>query len=162
MSRGTSPGGNIAAGEATVGDELPPLALPPLTRATLALYAGGSGDHIPLHIDSDFAKAAGHPDVFMHGMLGAAYLTRVLTGWVSQERLRTLDVRFVAITYPGEALTARGRVAEVHADGGCAVELRLENTRGEMKITGRATVLGESSNAARATGTERPEERTDR
>ena len=53
----------------SVGDVLPPLSLPPVTRATLALYAGASGDHNPIHIDVDFARAAGMPDVFAHGML---------------------------------------------------------------------------------------------
>lgn len=124
-----------------VGDALPPLALPPLTRATLALYAGGSGDHIPLHIDSDFAKAAGHRDVFMHGMLGVAYLVRMITHWVPQERLRDIAVRFSAITYPGEVLTARGVVAEVASDGTAVLDLTLRNDAGEVKIAGRATVV---------------------
>ena len=57
-----------------VGDALPPLSLPPLTRTTLALYAGASGDHNPMHIDIDFARAAGMPDVFAHGMLSMAWL----------------------------------------------------------------------------------------
>lgn len=123
-----------------VGDSLPILTLPPLTRATLALYAGGSGDHIPLHIDSDFARAAGHRDVFMHGMLGVAYLARMITQQVPQERLRDISVRFSAITYPGETLTARGTVAEVAPDGAVVLDLTLINEHGEVKITGRATV----------------------
>lgn len=123
-----------------VGDALPPLALPPLTRATLALYAGGSGDHIPLHIDSDFAKAAGHRDVFMHGMLGVAYLVRMITQQVPQERLRDINVRFSAITYPGETLTARGVVAEIAPDGAVVLDLALFNEHGEVKIAGRATI----------------------
>lgn len=124
-----------------VGDALPPLALPPLTRATLALYAGGSGDHIPLHIDADFARAAGHRDVFMHGMLGVAYLVRMITHWVPQERLRDIAVRFSAITYPGEALTALGVVAEVASDGRAVLDVTLRNDAGEVKIAGRATVV---------------------
>ena len=55
-----------------VGDTLPPLALPPLTRHTLALYCGASGDHNPIHVDIDFARSAGLPDVIAHGMLSAA------------------------------------------------------------------------------------------
>jgi len=124
-----------------VGDALPPLVLPPLTRATLALYAGGSGDHIPLHIDSDFAKAAGHRDVFMHGMLGVAYLVRMITQWVPQERLRDIHVRFSAITYPGEQLTAAGVVSAIAPDGAVALELTLRNAQGEVKIAGGATVV---------------------
>ena len=77
---------------ARAGDALPALELPSLTRATLALYAGGSGDHLPLHIDSDFARAAGYRDQFMHGMLGAAYITRMITAWVPQEYLRDFRV----------------------------------------------------------------------
>ena len=46
-----------------VGDTLPPLALPPINRTTLALFAGASNDHNPMHIDIDFARAGGMPDV---------------------------------------------------------------------------------------------------
>ena len=70
--------------EIEVGTEIPALELPPISRYTLALYAGASGDHNPIHIDSDFAKAAGMPDVFAHGMLSMAYLGRMLTDWQPQ------------------------------------------------------------------------------
>ncbi len=123
-----------------VGLELPSLAMGPLSRATLALYAGGSGDHIPLHIDSVFAKAAGYPDVFMHGMLGMAYLGRLVTGWVPQRRVREIGGRFVAITYPGEVLTARGTVTEVDAAGRARLALTLTNAEGETKLTGFAVI----------------------
>lgn len=126
-----------------VGDTLPPLVLAPLTRATLALYAGGSGDHIPLHIDTDFAKAAGHRDVLMHGMLGAAYVCRMLTTWAPQERLVGLNVRFTAITFPGEALIAEGVVEEIEDDGNerhARVRVALRNAEGETKLSGDAHV----------------------
>lgn len=123
-----------------VGDSLPPLVLAPLTRATLALYAGGSGDHIPLHIDSDFARSAGHRDVFMHGMLGVAYLVRMITQWAPQQRLRDISVRFSAITYPGESLTATGVVSAVTPEGDVELDLTLRNERDEVKIAGRATI----------------------
>ena len=58
---------------------IPPLELPPISRTTLALYAGASGDHNPIHIDLDFARSAGLEDVFVHGMLSMAYLGRMLT-----------------------------------------------------------------------------------
>jgi acyl dehydratase len=133
-----------------VGDTLPPLSLPPLTRAALALYAGGSGDHIPLHIDSDFARAAGHPDVFMHGMLGAGYVARMLTTWAPQACLQAYGVRFTAITWPGEALTATGTVTAVGADGQVTVAVALRNAAGETKAVGEARLqLDHPGEAAR-------------
>ncbi len=65
-----------------VGDELPELTTRPISRTTLALFAGASGDHNPIHIDTDFARKAGMDDVFAHGMLSMAYLGRLLTGLV--------------------------------------------------------------------------------
>lgn len=40
--------------EIQVGDTLPALNLPPISRTTLALFAGASGDHNPIHIDIGF------------------------------------------------------------------------------------------------------------
>jgi len=64
-----------------VGDILPPLQLPPVDRTTLALFAGASGDHNPIHIDLDVARRSGMPDVFAQGMLGMAWVGRVVTAW---------------------------------------------------------------------------------
>ena len=56
-----------------------PFETEPISRLTLALFAGASGDHNPIHVDLDFARAAGMDDVFAHGMLSMAYLGRMLT-----------------------------------------------------------------------------------
>jgi acyl dehydratase len=123
------------------GDALPALELPPITRHMLALYCGASGDHNPIHVDIDFAKSAGMPDVFAHGMLSAAWLARVLTGWVPQSAIRTLDIRFAAITHVGERITCTGRVVEKFEQDGqrCAkVQLATANQDGTPKLTGEA------------------------
>ena len=124
-----------------VGDALPPIMLPPLTRTTLALYAGGSGDHNPIHIDSDFARAAGMPDVFAHGMLSMAWLGRLLTQWAPQENLREFSVRFAAMTQIGEQIVCTGRVAEkLERDGEwlICVAVTTANHTGEVKLAGEA------------------------
>jgi acyl dehydratase len=125
----------------SVGDTLPDLALPALTRTTIALYAAGSGDHVPLHIDSDFAQAAGYPDVFMHGALGMAYIGRLLEQWVGPEAVHELDLRFRAITYPGEQLTATGRVTEKLDQGQVKVAVKLANPEGQAKLSGHARIV---------------------
>jgi acyl dehydratase len=133
-----------------VGDTLPPLALPPVSRTTLALYAGASGDHNPMHIDVDFARAAGMTDVFAHGMLSMAWLGRMLTGWTAQHNLREFGVRFSAITKVGERITCRGRVTEklerdgerLVRDGEPLVRVALAATdeAGEAKLAGEALI----------------------
>ncbi|MFD2764295.1 MaoC/PaaZ C-terminal domain-containing protein [Micromonospora eburnea] len=122
-----------------VGTELPPLRLPPVSRATLALFAGASGDHNPIHIDLDVARSAGLDDVFAHGMLSMAYLGRLLTNWVPQDRIRSYRVRFTAITPVHGTPTCTGRVVAV-ADGLATVELAVTLADGTTTLTGEAVI----------------------
>ena len=125
------------------GDTLPVLELPPITRLALALYCGASGDHNPIHVDTDFAKSAGMPDVFAHGMLSAAWLGRLLTNWVPQSAIRSLDVRFAAITHVGERIRCTGRIAEkFEHEGRHCVRLHIAtaNHEGIQKLTGEALI----------------------
>lgn len=125
------------------GDAIPPLQLPPVSRTTLALYAGASGDHNPIHIDLDFARSAGLDDVFAHGMLSAGYLGRLVTGWAGQDRLRSLHVRFTGITHVHDAPLCTGQVTERFAEGGeqrLRLALQCANQKGEVKLTGEAVV----------------------
>ena len=127
----------------TVGDAIPSLTLPPLSRLTLALYCGASGDHNPIHVDSDFARSAGMPDVFAHGMLSMAWLARVLTNWVPQSAIRDYSVRFAAITQVAETITCTGVVTEkFELDGERRVRLSLTtaNAQGQVKLSGDAVV----------------------
>ena len=96
---------NFNLNNASVGDKIPDLVIEPITRSTLALYAGASGDHNPIHIDLDFAKEAGMKDVFAHGMLIMAYLGKAVTNIVPQSNLKNFSVRFSSITNIGDILT---------------------------------------------------------
>jgi acyl dehydratase len=109
----------------------------------LALFAGASGDPNPIHIDSDFARAAGLDDVFAHGMLSVGYLGRLLTQWAPQERLRTWSVRFLAITPVHAKLTLTGRVEEIFEQGGervARIKLAVTTQAGVQTIAGEALV----------------------
>jgi len=123
-----------------VGTELPPLQTEPISRLTLALYCGASGDHNPIHVDSDFARAAGMDDVFAHGMLGMAYMARVVTGWVPQRAIRALNTRFVAITHVGDRITCSGSVVEKLADRQVRLALTAQDQSGAVKLAGEAIV----------------------
>ncbi|MFZ3025211.1 MaoC family dehydratase [Pseudomonas sp.] len=126
-----------------VGDEITLLKLRPVNRTTLALYAGASGDHNPIHIDLDFARKARMPDVFAHGMLSAAYLGRLLTQWVPQSQVRSLSIRFTGITQLGHIPTCTGKVVEKFEKAGekrVRLQLRCANQYGEEKLAGEAVV----------------------
>lgn len=129
--------------EIEVDTELPPLELPPISRTTLALFAGASGDHNPIHVDIDVARSAGLDDVFSHGMLSMAYLGRLLTGWVAQERIRSFGVRFAAITPVLAAPTCTGRVAAIEQVDGerrATLELAVTLADGSTTLIGDAVV----------------------
>lgn len=126
-----------------VGDVLPSVSVAPVDRTTLALFAGASGDHNPIHIDIDFARSAGMDDVFAQGMLGMAWLGTILTGWADQRQLREWQVRFLAIIRLGDRITCGGRVTEKFDTGGERyVRLHIEavNQDNEAKIVGSAVV----------------------
>ena len=126
-----------------VGDEIPALELPPISRTTLALFAGASGDHNPIHIDLDFARSAGMKDVFAQGMLSMAYLSRVLTQWVPQRQLLSYGVRFAAITQLGDRIRCSGKVVEKIDRAGqqCVrIEVTAVKAGGEVTLAGEALV----------------------
>lgn len=126
-----------------VGERIVYKVFPPITRHTLALYCGASGDHNPMHVDIDFAKAAGFPDVFSHGMLVMGYLGQALTDVVEPCRIRSFSTRFAAITQLGARLTCEGHVNELIEDKGekqARLALAAKDEKGEIKLVGEAIV----------------------
>lgn len=133
----------VFAGEIAVGDEREALVVEKLSRTQIVQYAGASGDFNPIHHDEPFAtKAAGYPTVFAHGMLTMGLTGRLLTDWLGDGVLRSFGVRFVRQVWPGDTLTARGRVVAVEEQpGGClaTIELATRNQDGEEVVAGTAT-----------------------
>lgn len=123
------------------GEALPELVRGPITRGTLALFAGASHDHVLLHIDSDFARTAGMNDVFAHGMLSMAYLAQALRQWAPADRLRSWNVRFTAITPLYATVHCRGVVAELFEHEG---ERRARLTISAWTEQGIQTLGGEA------------------
>jgi acyl dehydratase len=132
-----------AAQDITVGTELPPVKVNPISRTTLALFAGASGDHNPMHIDVDVARSAGLDDVFAHGMLSMAYLGRLLTDWVDPQAIRSYCVRFAAITPLYGEPTATGTVTaidDVDGERRARLDLAVTLADGTVTLTGDAVI----------------------
>ena len=79
---------------AEIGDQLPPLTLRPINQDDLVLYANASGDQNPIHINQNFAKKSGLPNVIAHGMLIMSYLGRLLTNFIPQSSIKNFTVQF--------------------------------------------------------------------
>ena len=117
------------------------LSIPPISRTTLALFAGASGDVNPIHIDIDVAKSAGLDDVFAHGMLSMAYLGRLLTNIAPQQQLRSFKVRFASITPIHGSPTCTATVASIDGVDG---ERRATLTLQMALPDGTVTLLGDA------------------
>ena len=134
---------NFNLDNASVGDKIPDLVIEPITRSTLALYAGASGDHNPIHVDLDFAKESGMKDVFAHGMLIMAYLGKAVTNIVPQSNLKNFSVRFSSITNIGDILTCSGKVKKIDKNNSkktIVLDLIVSDEFGDIKISGVAII----------------------
>ena len=70
-------------------------------------YAEASGDHNPIHVDEDMAKAMGFPSVIVHGLCVMALAQKgIIDGGLDGEpaRLRRLSVQFSKPVFPGDDL----------------------------------------------------------
>ena len=127
------------------GEELP-VVEKLVTQAQIEKYAAAAGDFNPIHLDPEFAAASQFGGTIAHGMMIAATISEAMTSvfktaWLSSGRLK---LRFKAPVFPGETVTAFGRVKKVRElDAGseivCSVGVRKPN--GTVAITGDATVL---------------------
>ena len=126
-----------------VGASLPELTFGPITRLMLALYAGASGDHNPVHVDSDAAHAAGLPDVFAHGMLSFGVLSRAVTEWAGVGRVRRIRCRFSAMTQVHDDIVVKATVSErlmLDAEDCVRLSIAASTTDGRQTLKGEAWV----------------------
>lgn len=127
------------------GDELPGFALR-LTETKFAEQVSGSQDFYPVHHDRDFARAGGHPDIFVNTGFTRAALSRLLTDFAGSEGwVRCLSYEMRRMNRPGDTMRLRGTVTRTHtaADGAHCVDIDLwvENDREGVTTPATATVM---------------------
>jgi len=113
-----------------------------VTQEQINAYADVSGDHNPIHLDPNTARAVGLDGTIAHGMLSMAFLGQTLTDWLASlatpgayvERLR---VRFQGMVRPGDTITCQG-VLGANEQGLRHIDLWIANQRGERVTTGDA------------------------
>ena len=114
------------------GDQIPELKVTP-DKYLPHRYAGASGDFNPIHIDPEFAKAAGLPGNILHGLYGMALVARAAIGAVEGDprSLKRLSVQFRGMGLPEQEISVTGTVTEASAG---KVVLGLEAEQGGNRI----------------------------
>jgi acyl dehydratase len=127
-----------------VGDEVSPLVKQPTTMQ-LVMWAGASGDYNPIHYDKDFAQSRGLAGVIVPGQLIGAFLGQMMTDWIGEKgALRKLNCSYKGMSYPGEAVTCKGKVTRKYVQNGehfVECSLWAENPKGEKTASGKAMVI---------------------
>jgi acyl dehydratase len=116
-----------------------------ITQEQIDAYADVSGDHNPIHVNPDVARAVGLDGTIAHGMLSMAFAAQLLTDWLATRSkpggwVMRLRVRFQGMTQPGDTLTCRGALG-TRTDNQQAIEVWIDNQRGERLTTGDADVI---------------------
>ena len=116
-----------------------------ITQEQIDAYADVSGDHNPIHVNPEAARAVGLDGTIAHGMLSMAFAAQLLTDWLATRPkpggwVMRLRVRFQGMTQPGDTLTCRGALG-TRTDNQQTIEVWIDNQRGERLTTGDADVI---------------------
>jgi acyl dehydratase len=127
-----------------VGTEIPARAYP-VSRLSLVMYAGASGDFNPIHWSERIAKSVGLPDVIAHGMFTMAEAGRFVTDWVGDPgAVIDYGVRFsapiVVADEEGATLEVSGKVEKKLDDNRVVVALTARSAEQKVLTQARATV----------------------
>lgn len=136
-------GAPVALKDLPVGSSVPERTLAPITRTQLALFAGASGDHNPIHLDDEEARCGGLTGVIAHGMLSMAFLGEFISRLAGQDNLRSFDARFNAMAFPGDEITCSGVVAapdDADSDTVVCLDVAAKNQKGETIVSGTARI----------------------
>lgn len=95
-----------------LGDELPIVTLPPVSRLDLIKYAGASGDYNPIHTIDDEAKKAGLPAIIAHGMWTMGNLARLFTPYHEEGFIQDYQIRFRGMVFLGDIITLKARLTD--------------------------------------------------
>jgi len=108
---------SLAWAELAVGQELPLVEKPPITKVQLVKYAGASGDFNLIHSDDETAHRVGLPGVIAPGILSMGFLGDYAAELIGAAGYVSLvKVRFSGMVRPGDVLTLRGKVLEKDED----------------------------------------------
>lgn len=139
---------DIRFDEVEVGFELPKLTHR-YKRQDLINYANASGDQNRIHLDEEFAKSVGLPDVIAHGMLTMAIAGNVVTNWLKDiNAIKSFSVKFSSpVVVPnnseGTIVEFSGKIEEKIDNK--QIKIGLEARCQGVKVLGRSIIIAQLS-----------------
>ena len=125
------------------GTEITPL-VKPITLLKMNMYSAATWNFYKIHWDTVFSRELGFKDANVHGPLFGAFLSQMLTDWIGPDgTLKRLAYSNRGMSFPGDTLTCKGKVARKHTKDGqnlVECEVWVENQKGENLAPGTATV----------------------
>lgn len=129
----------------TPGQQLPALTKGPVTRQILVEWCAAENDYYHLHYDERVAEKMNLPGAPIQGTFRYALLGQMVRRWAGGDALiERLGVSYRGLDLEGDTISACGEVVSVaRTDDGTrvALELWIENQKGERSTAGTATVL---------------------
>lgn len=136
-----------------VGMSLPVLTKKPTPRQ-LVMWAGAAGEFSEMHYDIGFAREKGFPGIIVHGMLMAAFLTQLVTGWMGVsgmlKQFKTRNEQFLLVN---EEIHCKGTVIKKYRSGDehwVELEMAVEKSSGGRCVAATAIVSLPSSEESKA------------
>jgi len=120
-----------------VGQSLPEVTLPPVSRLDLIKYAGASGDYNPIHTIDEEAKKAGLPGIIAHGMWTMGNLAKLFTPYHEEGFVQDYFVRFQSMVFLNDVVTLKATVKEKD-DKAIRFTVAAVNQHGKEVIKGEA------------------------
>ena len=108
----------------------------PVKENQTYIYAEGSGDHNPIHVNPDFAKSVGLPGIILQGLCTMAFCFKAIQDECCKGdplKIRRLRVRFAKPVLPLDTVTTRGWLEEKR-EGITAVGLEAVNQKGDIVL----------------------------
>jgi acyl dehydratase len=133
----------VNASEIQVGQEIPPF-----TRKTgfdvWNRFAAVNYEFVPIHMDDEAARVAGHTGAIGMGRLQWSYLHNALAQWLGESgRVVRVAAQFRSPNVKGQTLTAKGKVSAIREENSeklVDLEVWVEADDGQKLAPGTATV----------------------
>jgi len=127
-----------------IGDPLPIIERPPISRLQIAQFAAATDDFSPLNLDDELAKNAGFNGVYAPGLMTLGFIEEALKAFAGNMRILSLSGTFQRLIWPGDILSSKGLILrryQKHNEHRIFFSLWCENQNKEIVMRGSSICL---------------------